>query len=120
MTSRALWTVTRQSEISASVGGYHSEHEARLASQIGSPEGWERLILGDTLTLADGVKVSMMLTLDGQPIDLDNTIEHIPDYVGHWIGEAYFTYHRYGVQVHQTRGDAERWNYRQRQLNQGK
>lgn len=36
-------------------------------------------------------------------------IKYVPDYVGHWKGEAWFSGHPYGVQVHRSLGDAERW-----------
>lgn len=37
------------------------------------------------------------------------SIRYVPDYVGHWRGEAWFSGHPYGVQVHRSLGDAERW-----------
>jgi hypothetical protein len=47
---------------------------------------------------------------------LNQTITHLTDYVGHWRGEAYQTHHTYGVQIHRTRAEAERWNDQQRAL----
>lgn len=36
-------------------------------------------------------------------------IRYVPDYVGHWRGEAWFSGHPYGVQVHKSLNAAERW-----------
>jgi hypothetical protein len=41
---------------------------------------------------------------------LNETITSVPDYDGHWRGQAYITHHVYGEQVHRYTGDAERWN----------
>jgi hypothetical protein len=34
----------------------------------------------------------------------------------HFPGRAYFTFHRYGVQVHRSEDDARRWNAQQSEL----
>jgi len=47
---------------------------------------------------------------------LNETVTHVPDYDGHWKGEAYLTHHTYGEQVHRRAGDAERWNHVQADL----
>lgn len=47
---------------------------------------------------------------------LNETVTHVPDYDGHWKGEAYLTHHTYGVQVHRHSDEAERWNAMQRKL----
>lgn len=36
-------------------------------------------------------------------------IKYVPEYIGHWNGEAWFSGHPYGLQVHRSLGDAERW-----------
>lgn len=51
-----------------------------------------------------------------QAIILNETITHLPDYDGHWKGEAYQTHHTFGVQIHRTRWNAERWNAQQKAI----
>lgn len=41
---------------------------------------------------------------------LNETVTSVPDYDGHWRGQAFITHHTYGEQVHRYSGDAERWN----------
>lgn len=47
---------------------------------------------------------------------LNETVTHVPNYAGHWKGEAYLTHHTYGVQVHRNPDEAERWNATQQVL----
>jgi hypothetical protein len=43
-------------------------------------------------------------------VAINETITDVPDYRGHWRGQAYITHHTYGPMVHRDREDAERRN----------
>lgn len=41
---------------------------------------------------------------------LDQVVGHVTNYNGNWKGEAFFTFHSYGAQIHRIRSEAEKWN----------
>jgi hypothetical protein len=52
-------------------------------------------------------------------IVLNETITYLPNYQGHWKGEAWMTWHAFGVSVHRSKQDAERYNIIRADLDRG-